>query len=672
MGIEAALLSLSGLTVGDAFGQSLYLPEAKAMIDQRILPSAPWCWTDDTQIALSVVEELRQRGWIDQDYLARRMAWRYTTDPARGYGESTRQVLGRIAQGEYFRTVSRSINNGGSYGCTGAARAAPLGAFFAETPFRAVREAPLVAAITHIHPESLAGAQAVAVAAAIAAKSNHSIKTDFLSEILGYVPESRVHNAIKQIINIPADDLDGCLKYLSGDQFGTVQTAVPFALWCAAQHLDDFKAALWLAVSGLGIRDTTCAIVGGIVALSCGQVPDDWTACREPLPNSALLSEIDPPRVLHGELRIAVVKKQFEGQRGGDAGSPISIRIDPLTGLPNLLGLLDWVDRRGEEADEFSFSMVVVHLLPLWDVNRSAGRTSGNNLIRDCANMLQEMGIGPVFRTGGDKFVVLPQEKTQVVERARQIAQMATRSGCRLPRTAVIHFPYKEEALEGRLMACLVEALRDHHYKDNDGAPREFNAPSIRSMPDFSWMMVDLVDQIRRMGQMVDEADRLAQTDVVSQLPNLRVAMTTLEAALTQAVDRGEPLAILLFDGDNLRQFNNISFEDGDEAIRLLGSTLKGQLRQTDYLARWRTGDEFLIILPGTAKSEAAQIGSRVCTAVAQASQSWKFHTTISGGVAVYPEEGPTLDDLIHVAEKNLKEAKERGKNQVVAGSDLI
>ena len=47
---------------------------------------------------------------------------------------------------------------------------------------------------------------------------------------------------------------------------------VHVALWCAARYLDDYEEALWLTVSGLGDRDTTCAIVGGIVACCTGSV----------------------------------------------------------------------------------------------------------------------------------------------------------------------------------------------------------------------------------------------------------------------------------------------------------------------------------------------------------------------------------------------------------------
>ncbi len=64
----------------------------------------------------------------------------------------------------------------------------------------------------------------------------------------------------------------------------TAMDTVPYCLWCAAHHLGDYEEALWQTVAGLGDRDTTCAIVGGIVALSAGEVPSGWVRRREVLP----------------------------------------------------------------------------------------------------------------------------------------------------------------------------------------------------------------------------------------------------------------------------------------------------------------------------------------------------------------------------------------------------
>jgi ADP-ribosylglycohydrolase len=67
----------------------------------------------------------------------------------------------------------------------------------------------------------------------------------------------------------------------------TAQDTVPFVLWCAGTHLADYTEALWTTVSGLGDRDTTCAIVGGIVAAHVGLkgLPAEWLRRREPLPD---------------------------------------------------------------------------------------------------------------------------------------------------------------------------------------------------------------------------------------------------------------------------------------------------------------------------------------------------------------------------------------------------
>jgi ADP-ribosylglycohydrolase len=75
-----------------------------------------------------------------------------------------------------------------------------------------------------------------------------------------------------------------------GDAFGE---RLPFAFWCAARHLDDFQQVMWTRVSGLGDRDTTCAIVGGIVALAVGprRIPSEWIAARERLDST--LTQLD-------------------------------------------------------------------------------------------------------------------------------------------------------------------------------------------------------------------------------------------------------------------------------------------------------------------------------------------------------------------------------------------
>jgi ADP-ribosylglycohydrolase len=64
---------------------------------------------------------------------------------------------------------------------------------------------------------------------------------------------------------------------------------VPFALWSAARHRGDYERAFWTTARAGGDVDTTCAIVGGIIASQPGgEPPGTWTARTEPLPDWAV------------------------------------------------------------------------------------------------------------------------------------------------------------------------------------------------------------------------------------------------------------------------------------------------------------------------------------------------------------------------------------------------
>jgi len=669
MAFEQSLLSLQGLSLGDAFGASLFFPQALFLIETRALPEAPWCWTDDTQIAVAVVEELRERGMIDQDSLARRLARAYSVDSSRGYPQAMRQVLERITSGEYFRSAARSTLGDGAYSSAAPARAAPIGAYFAGAPDRAAREALLAAGVTHTYPESLAGAEAVAAAASIAAAGDPPQGTEFLRAVLPYVQDSEVREALETAACIPGDDFSRAVNELGVGLSNSAQDTVPFSLWCAAHHLDNYEEALWQAVAGMGLRDTVCAIVGGITALSAPSLPQDWLSRREPLPGER------PQRGRTLQLLSPGGPALFPGaglvSRHLAAPDQAGIREDALTNLPNLLSLLDWVRNRPENnGSAHPFSLLSVRLTSLRQINRRLGRTAGDELLKSCAQLLENSGAGPVYRTGGDQFALI----LNTGDTARAAAQ-ALNLGDRLDeeyggvnleptRLALIHFPDQEKITPGFVLSCLFLALEGPQPPRGAGRVREFNAGEMRSRPDYPWMIEDLAGQMLRLGCTADELLNLARTDSVSQLPNMRAAMSAFEAAVAHAWRTGEPLSVLLVDGDNLRQYNQISYEAGDEAILLLGVTLQLQLRQSDFLARWRTGDEFLILLPNTGLERALHIGQRLCAAVERASRAWLLPSTVSVGAAAFPEHGQSVQELLHVAERGLEMAKDQGKNR--------
>jgi ADP-ribosylglycohydrolase len=235
-------------------------------------------------MALSVVEVLRNYGRIHQDALACLFAERFMQEPDRGYGGGAQKLLARVYGGEYWRTAAPALFNGGSYGNGAAMRAAPIGGFFSGDPERAAREAQLSAVITHAHPEGQSGAMAVAAAAAMAGVPNHSSGLDFLRDTLLFVPHGETRNGIEAALDIACDSREEAVARLGTGRRISSQDTVPFCLWSAAFHLEDFADALWWTVAGLGDRDTTCAIVGGIVSLSARMIPAEWIERREDLP----------------------------------------------------------------------------------------------------------------------------------------------------------------------------------------------------------------------------------------------------------------------------------------------------------------------------------------------------------------------------------------------------
>jgi ADP-ribosylglycohydrolase len=290
--MERACLSLDGLSVGDAFGERFfYAPSVESLIAERAFPRPPWRYTDDTEMALAIVEVLGRHGQLDQDDLAHIFARRYRTDPCRGYGGTAHDILAALVQGVPWQVAAGEVFGGmGSMGNGGAMRVGPLGAYWADDWNVVVEEARASAQVTHAHPEGQAGAIAVAVAAAWAWRRNAGSEpgpgSHLLEAALDHTPEGDTRRSLAHALTLPPErSVQTAAGLLGCGLQVTAPDTVPFALWCAARHIDHFEEALWATVSGLGDRDTTCAIVGGVVALATGRegTPADWLAAREPL-----------------------------------------------------------------------------------------------------------------------------------------------------------------------------------------------------------------------------------------------------------------------------------------------------------------------------------------------------------------------------------------------------
>lgn len=293
--LARARISLEGLSVADSLGgffEGSRFDKLLYFVTERKPPSAPWHYTDDTNMALSIFAILRRYGEINQDQLALDFAQHY--ERGRGYGPAMHRLLPQIQRGIPWREATSTLFGGqGSFGNGSAMRVAPVGAYFADDLDGAVENARRSAEITHSHPEGIAGAIAITVAAAYAWRlkdeNKRPSRPEFIDLVLPHIPESEVKSGCRRACDISADTaaLNVALMIGNGSRV-SAQDTVPFVLWSAGEYLDNYEEAFWQTASVGGDVDTSCAMVGGIVACYTRTIPPEWVEQREPLPKWAL------------------------------------------------------------------------------------------------------------------------------------------------------------------------------------------------------------------------------------------------------------------------------------------------------------------------------------------------------------------------------------------------
>ncbi|WP_217165785.1 ADP-ribosylglycohydrolase family protein [Streptomyces sp. AC512_CC834] len=284
--LDRALSSLRGLSVGDALGSQFFVPANYPLLKRRELPPGTWQWTDDTEMACSVVSVLATHHRVDQDALALSFARHHDFD--RGYGPAVNRLLRLVREGGDWRELAAALFNGqGSWGNGAAMRIAPLGAWYADDPEQATHQAEISAYPTHQHREAVVGAMAVAAAASLAADpagppSAHAL----LDGVIALVPKSAVGAGLRRARDmLDYADAATVAAVLGCGRRTTAHDTVPFALWSAARALGAYETAFWTTAQVGGDVDTTCAIVGGVIAAGkAGVPPAEWAGRVEALP----------------------------------------------------------------------------------------------------------------------------------------------------------------------------------------------------------------------------------------------------------------------------------------------------------------------------------------------------------------------------------------------------
>jgi diguanylate cyclase (GGDEF)-like protein len=348
-------------------------------------------------------------------------------------------------------------------------------------------------------------------------------------------------------------------------------------------------------------------------------------------------------------------------------------RIDPLTGAGNLLSFLETFTSRLASSESTDFSLLLVDLNNFMLFNKERGHGQGDAILHWVSIVMKD-SEAPVYRIGGDEIVAVlsqgNQEEREII--ARELFDRLNRESAQFDwsnpaSVMLIHF--QNEKLEiADLWIAISDALFDAKVYEKRGFI--INTYSHASAGNNYQIRVinTLTERLLSFANRLDATHQIAYLDPITQLPNSIAAEREMKRAIQKSRREQDVFSILFIDGDNLRFYNDISYSAGDNMLRRLAELLTSYLRPGDFIARWRVGDEFLVLLPATEGDAALTVAERLRFAVETKSKAWEIPITISIGIAAYPLHGATVEELLLAVEKAAKHSKDSGKNQITVG----
>jgi diguanylate cyclase (GGDEF)-like protein len=257
---------------------------------------------------------------------------------------------------------------------------------------------------------------------------------------------------------------------------------------------------------------------------------------------------------------------------------------------------------------------------------------------------------GKVFATG-IPLVVADLERDERVMREKR-PRYKTKS--------FISLPLK---LNGRSIGVLNVADK------SSGRPFvEEEAALLSTIVTYASVAIERSDYLRQ----TEELKRISITDVLTGFLNRRYFHERLIEEIERSKRHSSPMSLAILDLDDFKRLNDTyGHQAGDEALKAIARCVHGSIRSIDVAARYG-GEEFTLILPQTGKAEGRMIAERVCREIADLTVSHQLlegyeQLTVSIGLATFPEDAQTPEELIRRADTALYTAKGRGKNRVVA-----
>lgn len=192
----------------------------------------------------------------------------------------------------------------------------------------------------------------------------------------------------------------------------------------------------------------------------------------------------------------------------------------------------------------------------------------------------------------------------------------------------------------------------------------ETEASLLAAFADLIAITLDRARLTAMASERAEWAERVAHTDPLTGLANARTLSRVLELEVARAGRQGSDLSVALFDIDDLAATNAaVSPAAGDDMLREVAIVLAESVRLVDTVARWG-GDEFLLVAPGSA---GVTVARRVLDGIAALPSVAGRSVSVSAGVARFPIDGTSPEELIAAAEAALRAAKSTGPGSIAA-----
>jgi len=301
------------------------------------------------------------------------------------------------------------------------------------------------------------------------------------------------------------------------------------------------------------------------------------------------------------------------------------------------------------------------------------------NLVMIVSNFLmnevkdKEAKFNSIFHSAPYAAVISSLEDSRVIEANDEMLKLIEYSSeelignTLLERGIWVDQNQRTELIED-LKAGVVVSGREYKFKSKSGKvyPVLFSASILKL--DGKDYIVSTMKDISEIHRLKNELEEFASHDMLTGLPNRRKFDEICAIQLARATRSGEKLAMVMFDIDDFKCVNDDFGHDvGDKVLVAISQRLREFSRSADNIAR-HGGDEFTILLNGLAGKEEAEAALMRLFKLYEAPilvGGLSFSIGLSMGVAMYPENGLSTEELLKKADQALYVAKRKGKNSI-------